>query len=165
MRNTKMKIITAASMVFNELGYSSPSIEKIASASNVSKMTFYKYFPDKESLITEVLNLRKIEFITDIRKTVTSEDSPRQQLKNIFDYYANWIAGPGFNECMFSRAATELGANFPVIIAINDALKTELVANITDILKSILEPELATEAITLSHGQINRHHIAKVMNR
>ncbi|KUQ57034.1 TetR/AcrR family transcriptional regulator [Enterobacter bugandensis] len=143
MRNTKMKIISAANNIFNESGYISPSIEKIAQAGDVSKMTFYKYFPDKESLITEVLSIRKTAFLSEIAHITSTAATPRLKLKGIFDYYASWIAGPGFNGCMFSRAVTELGATSPLILQINDELKTELVQTITDVLKEAIEPEPA----------------------
>lgn len=150
MRNTKMKIISAASDIFNQYGYASATIEKIAAASKVSKMTFYKYFPDKESLINEILNIRKNIFITDIKQGILSVETPRMKLKSIFDYYGSWIAGPDFNGCMFSRASTELGANFPAIISINDVLKAELIDNIETILKLFLKPEPAERlAVTI----------------
>jgi AcrR family transcriptional regulator len=158
MRNTKIKIISAAGSVFNELGYIHPSIEKLSLAANVSKMTFYKYFPDKESLIIEVLNVRREIFIEDLRKITAGMTTPRMQLKGIFDYYAVWIASASFNGCMFSRAAVELGSSSSLIIKINDELKAEITKIISDVLKVLLEPEpaerLALTVMMLIDGAI-----------
>lgn len=143
MRNTKNKIINAAGNVFNDVGYIHPSIEKLAQAADVSKMTFYKYFPDKESLIFEVLNLRRDVFIADLHKIVAEKTTARLKIKGVFDYYAMWIASPDFNGCMFSRATAELGSSSSVVMKINDELKSEITKMITDVLKLVLEPEPA----------------------
>lgn len=110
MRNTKNKILTASEKVFNKSGYTNTSIDKLAVAANVSKMTFYKYFPDKETLILEVLGLRKEAFVNDIKQVSADTCVSRKKLKNIFNYYSEWIGSPDFNGCMFARAVVELGS-------------------------------------------------------
>ncbi|MDC4393302.1 TetR/AcrR family transcriptional regulator, partial [Acinetobacter baumannii] len=53
-------IITTAMTLFNQKSYTSIGVDKIIAESNVAKMTFYKYFPSKESLIMECLHHRNI---------------------------------------------------------------------------------------------------------
>ena len=54
----KEDIITTALNLFNRHNYSSIGIDRIINESGVAKMTFYKYFPSKESLIEECLSRR-----------------------------------------------------------------------------------------------------------
>lgn len=49
----KEDIINTALDLFNQIGYNATGVDKIIAESNVAKMTFYKYFPSKESLIME----------------------------------------------------------------------------------------------------------------
>ncbi|KAA5784380.1 TetR/AcrR family transcriptional regulator, partial [Pseudomonas aeruginosa] len=53
-------IITTAMTLFNQKSYTYTGVDKIIADSNVAKMTFYKYFPSKESLIMECLHHRNI---------------------------------------------------------------------------------------------------------
>ncbi|MBS1206815.1 MAG: TetR/AcrR family transcriptional regulator [Proteobacteria bacterium] len=143
MRNTRNEIIEAADVVFNEQGYVSPSIDKLSAAANVSKMTFYKYFSDKENLILAVLEKRKSDFISKINNIILEPSTPRNRLKKIFDFYSSWISSHDFNGCMFTRAATEYGATSSLVIQLNDKLKTEITTLIACLLKEALNPELA----------------------
>ncbi len=56
----KEDIINTALDLFNQIGYNATGVDKIIAESNVAKMTFYKYFPSKESLIMECLHHRNI---------------------------------------------------------------------------------------------------------
>lgn len=53
----KEDIIITALNLFNRYNYSSVGVDRIISESGVAKMTFYKYFPSKEKLIEECLQL------------------------------------------------------------------------------------------------------------
>lgn len=56
----KEDIINTALNLFNKIGYNATGVDRIIAESNVAKMTFYKYFPSKESLIMECLEHRNI---------------------------------------------------------------------------------------------------------
>ncbi len=51
MKPKQADILRHASALFNREGYQSPSIERIAEHAGISKMTFYRYYADKEALI------------------------------------------------------------------------------------------------------------------
>lgn len=65
--NTRVKkivqILSTAEDLFQRFGFKRITIEEICAKSNVSKMTFYKYFPNKNELIKRILNswLKQIE--------------------------------------------------------------------------------------------------------
>lgn len=143
MTSKKDVIIQSADTVFNAEGYISPSIDKIVMSSNVSKMTFYKYFPDKESLIIEVLEKRKTFFIHEIKNVIDSAPDAKGKLRAVFDFYQKWFDSRDFNGCMFERASLEYGSMSPMIRYINDSFKQEMCRLLADVIKGCLRPEPA----------------------
>jgi len=65
--NSKIKkilqILSTAEDLFQRYGFKHITIEEICMKANVSKMTFYKYFPNKNELIKHLLNswLKQVE--------------------------------------------------------------------------------------------------------
>jgi AcrR family transcriptional regulator len=51
MPKKKVQIIEAAEKLFNQFGFKKVSVEEICEAAGASKMTFYKYFANKNELI------------------------------------------------------------------------------------------------------------------
>jgi AcrR family transcriptional regulator len=58
-----LQILSTAEELFQRFGFKRITIEEICAKANVSKMTFYKYFPNKNELIKKILNseLKQIE--------------------------------------------------------------------------------------------------------
>jgi AcrR family transcriptional regulator len=50
-RETYEKILTVATEIFSELGYSGTTTNKVAEAAGISIGTLYHYFPDKDALL------------------------------------------------------------------------------------------------------------------
>ena len=65
--NTRVKkilqILSTAEDLFQRFGFKRITIEEICAKANVSKMTFYKYFPNKNELIKTIMNswLKQVE--------------------------------------------------------------------------------------------------------
>ena len=55
MTQKQSQILSTALSLFHQHGFSRTGVDKIISTSNVAKMTFYKYFPSKTSLIEDCL--------------------------------------------------------------------------------------------------------------
>lgn len=51
---SRERLLAAASAEFCERGYVAVSVEEIASAAGVSRMTFYRHFGGKEAIVTEL---------------------------------------------------------------------------------------------------------------
>ena len=66
MKPKQADILRHASTLFNREGYQSPSIERIAEHAGISKMTFYRYYADKEALILAILRQKESEFMQDL---------------------------------------------------------------------------------------------------
>src|ERR1035437_8340045 len=58
-----LQILSTAEDLFQRFGFRRVTIEEICAKANVSKMTFYKYFPNKNELIKKILNswLKQVE--------------------------------------------------------------------------------------------------------
>jgi AcrR family transcriptional regulator len=58
-----LQILSTAEDLFQRFGFKRITIEEICAKANVSKMTFYKYFPNKNELIKRILNswLKQVE--------------------------------------------------------------------------------------------------------
>ena len=58
-----LQILSTAEDLFQRFGFKRITIEEICTKANVSKMTFYKYFPNKNELIKHLLNswLKQVE--------------------------------------------------------------------------------------------------------
>ena len=54
-RETKEKILAAAAGLFHERGVSATSVEQVLAAARAGKSQFYRYFPSKEILVSEVI--------------------------------------------------------------------------------------------------------------
>jgi len=63
----KARILKAARDLFQAHGFDATAIEEIAEAADVSKGTFFNYFPTKESLLAEIA----AEEVCDLRRLVT----------------------------------------------------------------------------------------------
>jgi len=58
-----LQILSTSEDLFQRFGFKRITIEEICAKANVSKMTFYKYFPNKNELIKKILNswLKQVE--------------------------------------------------------------------------------------------------------
>ncbi len=77
MKPKQADILRHASTLFNREGYQSPSIERIAEHAGISKMTFYRYYADKEALILAILKQKESEFMQDLAQITADKASAR----------------------------------------------------------------------------------------
>ena len=77
----------AKDMIITE-SYSSLSISKLTSELNISKGSFYTYFPSKDKMLSEILD----EYIKNIKNITIFKNNLLENSKNIdecLDYYIN----------------------------------------------------------------------------
>jgi AcrR family transcriptional regulator len=61
-----LQILSTAEDLFQRFGFKRITIEEICAKANVSKMTFYKYFPNKNELIKHLMN----SWLNQVEKTI-----------------------------------------------------------------------------------------------
>ncbi|VCX76978.1 hypothetical protein BANRA_03014 [Acinetobacter baumannii] len=103
---------------FNQIGYNATGVDKIIADSNVAKMTFYKYFPSKESLIMECLHHRNINIQNSIYEKLSlhPDVSPIDKIHLIFNWYIDWVNSENFNGCLFKRLLLKCLNNTPQFV-------------------------------------------------
>jgi AcrR family transcriptional regulator len=65
-----LQILSTAEDLFQRFGFKRITIEEICAKANVSKMTFYKYFPNKNELIKHLMN----SWLMQVEKTINDFD-------------------------------------------------------------------------------------------
>lgn len=70
-----IKLLDAASMLFIKYGFKKVTIEEICKKANVSKMTFYKYFPNKTAIAKAMLE-ELFDHQMDTMKKIMTLDIP-----------------------------------------------------------------------------------------
>jgi len=87
-------ILDRSRMVFFERGVSAPSMEEIASQQGISKKTLYRFFPNKDALLTAVLEDRISAIAQEATKLMESTSVPwLERIGGIFRIVATQIAG------------------------------------------------------------------------
>ncbi|MEO8601650.1 MAG: TetR/AcrR family transcriptional regulator [bacterium] len=91
-RHNRAAILTAAREVFGELGYGAATIRDIIRRTHLAAGTFYNYFPDKESVLREIIEgftQRMRTRVHDVRMQArTIEDLLRSSYRTCFEVYA-----------------------------------------------------------------------------
>jgi AcrR family transcriptional regulator len=73
-------ILTAAQRLFARFGLKKTTVEEIINLAKIAKGTFYKYFPDKETLFIEVVEKESASLISAIQEAVAHAPSSRDKM-------------------------------------------------------------------------------------
>lgn len=76
-------ILDAAMRLFNQHGYHAVGVDWIRDEAQVSKMTLYKYFLNKEDLVGEVLKFRHEAFKSSLENAVSKKKVQKKNCRNI----------------------------------------------------------------------------------
>lgn len=102
------RILKTANRLFNEYGVYTVDIDRIISESEVSKRTFYKYFPSKGELISSYLESKDWLRFADLENHLLKGDQdPKQEILTVFDFLGDWFSEPDFNGCAFARGLSD----------------------------------------------------------
>ncbi|AUW41237.1 TetR/AcrR family transcriptional regulator [Rhizobium leguminosarum] len=114
------RILKTASDLFYRFSIHSVGIDRIIAESGVAKMTFYKHFPSKASLIATYLRYKSdIWFQMLVTSTERTGLSPLERVLAIFDALEEPFRSPSFRGCPFVKGLAEFGpeANSPDVQA------------------------------------------------
>lgn len=88
---TRARILAAAHELFHEHGFDSTTVEDVLDAAGVSKRTFFRYFPDKESLVFPNRGLRHGRFV-EILAAVPDDEAPFDTFRRLTAMFAREYA-------------------------------------------------------------------------
>lgn len=75
IRDKKMIILEAASVLFQQYGYAKTSLDEIAKAAYIGKGTIYYYFSDKEEIFVEVVRVFTDAFFDQLSALIEAENT------------------------------------------------------------------------------------------
>ena len=84
----RIQILHTAKDLFYKFGFKRVTIEEISKEAGVSKMTFYKFFPNKIELAKTVLNDVFEDALSKVRRLHEEHESPDKTLKKILQLKA-----------------------------------------------------------------------------
>lgn len=103
----KGRILDTANELFYEDGIRNVGVDRIISASAVTKATFYKHYRAKDNLIVEYISSRHHRVRADIEAIIAAEPDARSALSAFIASIVTEIDSPGFRGCPFINAAAE----------------------------------------------------------
>lgn len=80
------RLIQKAKELFMELGYKAVSMEEIAEAAGISKMTIYKYFPSKEKLFIEIMLMHIDKHYLLLEEELSQVKGTMEKINYLLDY-------------------------------------------------------------------------------
>jgi AcrR family transcriptional regulator len=111
----KLRILETANTLFYDDGIRTVGVDRLISASSVTKATFYKHYGSKDRLIAEYIGHRHRLEVEWLAGVVETTDDPTRVLRALQDSILTAINGPGFRGCPFLNAAAEFSdAGHPV---------------------------------------------------
>lgn len=111
----KGKILDTANVLFYEDGIRNVGVDRIISASTVTKATFYKHYRAKDNLIVEYIVSRHDRVKANVDAIIANAPNHEVALHDFIEDVVSEISGPGFRGCPFINAAAEFpDASHPV---------------------------------------------------
>lgn len=103
----KGKILDTANVLFYEDGIRNVGVDRIISASTVTKATFYKHYRAKDNLIVEYIVSRHDRVKANVNAIIANAPNHEVALRDFIEDVVAEISGPGFRGCPFINAAAE----------------------------------------------------------
>ena len=124
----------AKDMIITE-SYSSLSISKLTSELNISKGSFYTYFPSKDKMLSEILD----EYIKNITIFKNNLLENSKNIDECLDYYINSLLNLTDDELKLELVITNLKRNYEVFNEENFIKLKNTARKTIDFIKSILK--------------------------
>ena len=111
----KGRILETANVLFYEDGIRNVGVDRIISASSVTKATFYKHYRAKDNLIVEYITARHESVRANVEAIIAAAPDAGSALREFVAAVIAEIDTPGFRGCPFINAAAEFpDADHPV---------------------------------------------------
>lgn len=102
------KILTTALDLFHTRGINSTGVDTIVAVAGTTKMTLYKYFNTKETLVLETLAKSYADFQSWLdEKLALKSKQPADKIQYLFDFIEEWVTSPSFMGMGFIKASAE----------------------------------------------------------
>ncbi len=111
----KLRILETADELFYDDGIRAVGVDRLISASSVTKATFYKHYGSKDRLIADYVDYRHRRAVEDVAALVDDHHDNVEVLRALQEAISAEISAPEFRGCAFINAASEFSdATHPV---------------------------------------------------
>ena len=108
---TNTRILNAAARLFYRKGIRAVSVDEVAAAASVTKVTVYKHYRAKDRLLAACLHALDERFFTwFVHEVEAATDDPHGRLLAVFDVLDQWFRRRDFRGCAFINATVELAS-------------------------------------------------------
>ena len=123
-------IVAAAREVFAEIGFGAASVRDIIRRTDLATGTFYNYFPDKESVLVEILDETAAEIRVRVRAARRGAATIEDFVRSGFEAYFRFLAEDPLTLDLLRRNAGTIRAMFdePSVGAGTEELRDDLEA-------------------------------------
>ena len=106
---TNTRILNAAARLFYRRGIRAVSVDEVAAAASVTKVTVYKHYRAKDELLAACLHALDERFFDwFVGQVESSADDPYDRLLAVFDVLDLWFHRRDFRGCAFINTTVEL---------------------------------------------------------
>lgn len=125
-------IVAAAREVFAEIGFGAASVRDIIRRTDLATGTFYNYFPDKESVLVEILDETAADIRVRVRAARRDAATIEDFVRSGFEAYFRYLAEDPLTLELLRRNAGTIRAMFdePSVGAGTEELRDDLEAGI-----------------------------------
>jgi len=176
-RRTRMRVLEAAVECFDENGYDETTTAMIAARAEVAVGSVYGYFADKRAILLELLDATVREVADFVIEELEPDHwrgrDPREQTRSLIDaVFHSQRFRPGIQRILWERyfKDDDFRAPFEAIRSrIREAIDAFIAACSSDVLRSDLDPELASfvvlNAVQWNATQSFMHGDAEAIDR
>ena len=109
VRLTRERILEAAARLFYQRGIRAVNVDTVAQEASLTKVTLYKYFRSKDSLVASCLHMLDDRFFSwFVHEVEGRSQDPGERLLAVFDVLDHWFQRESFRGCAFINATVEL---------------------------------------------------------
>ena len=106
-RATRARVLDAAARLFYDRSLAAVGMREIATASNASQLTIYRYFESKEGLAAAVARERSDRIHAWLLQSLAPLDPGPTRVLALFDLLTRWFAEQGFRGCAVINYAAD----------------------------------------------------------
>ncbi|AIR85617.1 TetR family transcriptional regulator [Pantoea rwandensis] len=134
------RILLSAQQLFYQQGIRATGIDKVIAAAGVTKVTFYRHFPAKNTLILAFLQTRHQRWMTAFRSALAQQEDLVDALPAAL---LSWFNDDDYRGCAFINTAAELGNTLPEASLLIRQHKQDMAQAIADKLPTEMQDKTA----------------------
>jgi AcrR family transcriptional regulator len=106
----------AGGELLHRSGIQATSVDEVAVAAGVTKVTLYRHFGSKDALLLQALGRRHARRQGELERVLApAHGDSGWGILRVFDWLADWVQQPDFRGCAFVQARVEVGDRVPEV--------------------------------------------------